>query len=309
MDAINRNPAASGKPVIAGSPRVRYNSAVFSPREIATLPLALARNKARVAWLLLGAWMAAASVLLISCSTLERGVAPPPEIPGATFAGNAACVDCHANYTRVFAASPHARLHAGTAQMAGSSGCESCHGPGSKHIAAGGGRGKFIVNPGKEPQACFACHLEVQAAFNLPQHHPVREGKMNCVQCHDPHGFDIMKPAGGLAMARLNGQCAACHREQTKRVIFEHEAMREGCTTCHAPHGSINRKLLTQADPNLCLRCHAQTNPETITHKPLRGELIIGKKDHTSLINRGTCWTSTCHTSVHGSNVDPYLRY
>jgi hypothetical protein len=23
----------------------------------------------------------------------------------------------------------------------------------------------------------------------------------------------------------------------------------------------------------------------------------------------GTCWTSGCHTAVHGSNVDPRLRY
>jgi hypothetical protein len=23
----------------------------------------------------------------------------------------------------------------------------------------------------------------------------------------------------------------------------------------------------------------------------------------------GTCWTSGCHTAIHGSNVDPRLRY
>ena len=123
----------------------------------------------------------------------------------------------------------------------------------------GGGRGKFIINPGKEPQACFRCHLEVRAQFHFPQHHPVLEGKMSCVDCHDPHGQDIMKPAGGLAMARLNESCAQCHREQTKPVIFEHPALREGCTSCHDPHGSINAKLLTIRDSNLCLRCHAQT--------------------------------------------------
>jgi len=189
--------------------------------------------------------------------------------------------------------------------MPGSAGCESCHGPGSKHLAVGGGRGKFIVNPGRDPQACFTCHLEVHAAFNLPQHHPVREGKMNCVQCHDPHGADIMKPARGLAMSRVNEQCAACHREQSKRVVFEHEALREGCTTCHQPHGSINQKLLVQPDSNLCLRCHAQVQGPGV--RP--GQLIIGKVNHTPYVSRGSCWTSTCHTAVHGSNVDPYLRY
>jgi hypothetical protein len=23
----------------------------------------------------------------------------------------------------------------------------------------------------------------------------------------------------------------------------------------------------------------------------------------------GTCWTSGCHTAIHGSNIDPRLRY
>ncbi len=184
-------------------------------------------------------------------------------------------------------------------KRAGGVGCEACHGPGSKHVAAGGRR--FIVNPGRDPQACLNCHLEVHAEFNLPQHHPVREGKMNCVQCHDPHGADIMKTSGGLAMARLNEQCAGCHREQSKRVVFEHEALREGCTACHQPHGSVNGKMLVQPDPNLCLRCHAQVQQ--------RGQLFIGKVDHRTLVRRGTCWTSTCHSAVHGSNVDPYLRY
>lgn len=239
-------------------------------------------------------------LLFVSCATVERAVVAPPEIEGATFAGNKACADCHAKYTRVFSASPHSRLYVETARLPGGSGCESCHGPASKHIAAGAGR-KFIFNPGKEPQACFNCHLEIHAEFNLPQHHPVKEGRMNCVQCHDPHGADIMKPARGLAMARANEQCAGCHREQGRRFVFEHEALREGCATCHQPHGSVNSKMLVQADANLCLRCHSQTQQ--------RGRIFIGDEDHTGLLKQGSCWTSGCHTAVHGSNVDRLLRY
>ena len=47
-------------------------------------------------------------------------------------------------------------------------GCESCHGPGSKHIAVGGGRGQFIVNPGKDPSCLPECHLKTHAEFDLP---------------------------------------------------------------------------------------------------------------------------------------------
>jgi predicted CXXCH cytochrome family protein len=245
------------------------------------------------------------AALLNSCASMPRTLSAPLEIPGATYAGNRACSECHSNYVQRFPASPHARIHLSDAAMPGQSGCESCHGPGSKHIAAGGGRGKFIINPGKDPAACLQCHLETRAEFSLAYHHPVSELKMNCVQCHDPHGADIFKTAGGLAMARQNESCAACHREQTRPFVFEHEALREGCTTCHNPHGSVNRKLLTQADPNLCLRCHAQ-NQGLFAGS---GTVLIGTVDHASFLSRATCWASGCHTAVHGSNVDPRLRY
>jgi len=165
-----------------------------------------------------------------------------------------------------------------------------------------GGSAQFIINPGQDPSACFKCHLEVQGEFMLPQHHPVIEGHMNCVQCHDPHGADLFKPAGGLAMAQANENCAQCHQDQTRPFVFEHDAMREGCVTCHNPHGSINQKLLVASDPNLCLRCHAQT-------QAVNQRIYIGNIDHTVLLQSGTCWTAGCHTAVHGSNVDPRLRY
>jgi DmsE family decaheme c-type cytochrome len=158
------------------------------------------------------------------------------------------------------------------------------------------------VNPGKDPSACFQCHVNVHSEFSLPQHHPVLEKKMNCVQCHDPHGMDIMKPARGLAMARLNESCAQCHREQSKPVAFEHEALREGCTICHQPHGSINAKLLVARDNNLCLRCHAQSPGPS-------GKLYIGQVDHTANVRLGACYSAGCHSAIHGSNTDRRLLY
>jgi predicted CXXCH cytochrome family protein len=245
---------------------------------------------------------AVAALLLSSCSTMEDTVVAPPAVEGAHYVGNAACADCHTNIARVFPLGPHARYYKkDNPQWAAMAGCESCHGPGSKHVAAGGGRDRFIVNPGRNPAACFQCHLETHAEFRLPNHHPVIEARMNCVQCHDPHGKDIQKPSGGLAMARLNESCAPCHRDQSRPFVFEHEALREGCTTCHNPHGSVNAKMLVERDVNLCLKCHSQVQ------RP--GEIVIGKEDHAFYVQAGACFSAGCHPAVHGSNVSPKLRY
>ncbi len=243
------------------------------------------------------------AAFLVSCAAGGRTVVRPPLIEGASFVGNQACRDCHTNIVRDFPMSAHARVHFPGAKLAGQTGCEACHGPGSLHITAGGGR-QNIINPGKDPAACLSCHLDIEMEFRLPHRHPVMEGRMNCVQCHDPHGRDIMKPAGGLAMARVNQQCAGCHQEQSKLHVFEHEALREGCTACHRPHGSVNAKMLLERDMNLCLKCHAQTpGPGAV------GDLYIGKVPHGAYLRQGTCWSAGCHSAVHGSNINPRLRY
>lgn len=236
----------------------------------------------------------------VACSTTNnRGIVMPPAIPGATYVGSDACGQCHDQIDKNFSTSFHASLiTAGPNPM--NVGCESCHGPASVHVESGGAI-RTIVNPSRNPESCFTCHTQLRSQFSLPNRHPVVEGRIGCSACHDPHrGDGVLGRASSLMSA--NDNCKECHKAQRGPHIFEHEALREGCTTCHSPHGSVNQKLLTERNAILCLKCHfqQQTGP---------GRIAIGAIDHTSFLSRGTCWSAGCHEAVHGSQVSASLRF
>lgn len=216
-------------------------------------------------------------------------------IEGATYVGSETCATCHEAESHEWMLSTHARI---SIPMEGVQieGCEMCHGPGSMHVDAGGGKGVKIINPSKDPAACYACHMDKKAEFMLPFHHPVQEGHMSCTDCHSPHGPEA-RPWSATSRADINEKCVTCHKEQQGPFVWEHEAMDEGCTSCHQVHGSVNDKMLVARDSNLCLRCHTQTAFPT-----------IGDRGHGAFLPRGTCFSGGCHVAVHGSNFDEHLR-
>jgi predicted CXXCH cytochrome family protein len=254
---------------------------------------------------------------LLSCQTVHRAVVELPQVPGAKYIGSKECEQCHDKLYREFATADHARLIA-RGPNAINAGCESCHGPCSLHSESGGevkppysftaGRpssssygARLAVEPPRSTEtACFQCHTQVRGQFNLPSHHPVPEGKLTCTDCHPPHsGFAYA--GGSTALLSQNESCFRCHPSQRGPYVFEHEASREGCTICHVAHGSVNAKLLTVRDANLCMKCHFQ--------QVSGGKLLIGGSDHTLRVQEGTCWTAGCHEAVHGSRVSPSLRF
>jgi len=244
------------------------------------------------------------ALALISCGTLTHPIMAPPTIPGATFVGSKACADCHETLVRDFKTADHSRLMA-KGKNAENAGCESCHGPGSLHVSSGGGT-HTIINPRKDPETCFQCHLEIRAKFSLPYRHAVLEGRIGCGDCHNPHKGSIFKGGGATNLMGKNETCFQCHTAQRGPFVFEHEAMREGCVTCHDPHGSVNQKLLVARNQMLCYRCHFQQqnaptrSPKTLYH---------GLDDHAPDVPQGTCWSGGCHEAIHGSQVNSHLRY
>jgi len=249
---------------------------------------------------------AALTLVLISCGTLSQPIMAPPSIPGATFVGTKACADCHADLVRDFKTAGHSRLMA-KGKNAEAAGCESCHGPGSLHVSSGGGA-KTIVNPRKDPQTCFQCHLEIRAKFNLPYRHPVLEGRLSCGDCHNPHKGSMVKGGGATNIMGKNDVCFQCHTAQRGPFVFQHEAIREGCTTCHDPHGSVNQKQLVARNQILCLKCHFQQQ-QVPGRTSTPGALNIGNDNHATNVSQGTCWSGGCHEAVHGSQVNSHLRY
>lgn len=263
---------------------------------------------------------ASAMVLIlavISCRTASTTTVELPNIPGAKYIGSKECEQCHDTIYRDFATADHATLMA-AGPNAKNAGCESCHGPCSLHSDSGGetkppysftaGRARtgsygaaLPVQPARATETvCFQCHGDVRGQFMLASHHPVPEGRISCTGCHPPHKGSIHK-GGGTALLSQNDMCLSCHPQQRGPYAFEHDATREGCTTCHNPHGSVNAKLLSVRDANLCLKCHFQ--------QVQGGKLLIGGSDHTLRVQQGTCWSAGCHEAVHGSRVSPSLRF
>ena len=260
-------------------------------------------------------------MVAVSCTTVRRTVVELPSVPGAEYVGSKECQQCHDKIYRDFITSAdHARLMTPGPNAFGV-GCESCHGPCSLHVQSGAEvKPPYILTGGRpgtnlrgatpalpagriKENVCLDCHLDVRGQFNLPSHHPVSEGKMNCTDCHSPHKGSI-HIGGGTSILDANESCFRCHAAQRGPHVFEHEAMREGCVVCHAPHGSVNAKLLTVRNANLCLKCHFQ--------RVSGGTILIGGADHSRFAQRlqqGTCWTAGCHEAVHGSRVDSSLRF
>lgn len=246
---------------------------------------------------------------LVSCTISPDLSSGFPQNGEAKLIGNQACKECHLQQSDWFEANPHSFIQAHQVFEEGKDpekrevSCESCHGAGSLHaLASGSPSSETITNPGQNPEICFSCHIDVQSQFSMPHHHRVNEGRVNCIDCHDPHGADPFRRSGNLSSNNSDTSCAACHSEQQQTYVFEHEALREGCVSCHSPHGSIHPKMLTERDANLCLKCHSQMQLSG-------GDLMIGSVSHRTYLSQGTCWSAGCHTAVHGSNINSRLLY
>lgn len=245
-------------------------------------------------------------LFLVGCVIADRTVVAPPQIAGAKYVGSKECAQCHEDQTGHFEGATHSKMALKDAKGI-DIGCESCHGPASLHVKAGGSK-DTIINPNKSPEACFTCHLDKRGEFSLPHAHPVLSGQVTCNDCHNPHKGHVVNRSGA-ELETPNETCTKCHTAQKGPFLFKHNAMVEGCTTCHNPHGTVNQKMLLARDANLCLKCHLE-HPATLAGGVIGdGKIIAGGEDHRTRLQNGTCWVAGCHEDVHGSNASKAMRY
>jgi DmsE family decaheme c-type cytochrome len=280
--------------------------------------------------------------------------AKPVNPDDATYVGSQVCTGCHANQSARFGQTVMGKIFLKNPRNAQEkAGCETCHGPGSAHVAAGGGRGvggmisfraddptrtaednnaiclqchekgrrtlwrgsthetrglactnchvvmtnvtpKFQLAKLTESDTCFQCHKNKRAEIWRSSHMPIREGKMTCSSCHNPHGSYA---EALLNEATVNDNCYRCHAEKRGPFLWEHPPVRESCLNCHDPHGSINDFLLKISRPRLCQQCHAN-----LTGHP-------GNPRNPTSVYAFNRECQNCHSQHHGSNSPSGSRF
>ena len=192
---------------------------------------------------------------------------------------NERCLTCHAGGTQHMNAinSVHSKNDVS---------CVSCHSP--HHATAS----EFLLVKA-QPELCYGCHLQQKAQFEMPFHHRVNEGLIQCSDCHNVHG--TVGPKQVRTSSTQDAVCFKCHIDKQGPFVYEHAPIKvDGCQSCHLTHGGPNPHMLKLSNVNLlCLQCHTTSSFSSAPGAP-------------SFHNQASLFQSCllCHSQIHGSNFD-----
>jgi DmsE family decaheme c-type cytochrome len=239
--------------------------------------------------------LAGAAVAALGMMSAGMASAEPP--------GPEVCKGCHEAQFDTFTSSVHGK--AGHPRSpASNGGCFACHGDGTEHVKAGGGRGVGgIVNPAspkltgaEKDRICLTCHESNRhlAFWDSGKH---RKNDVSCTNCHSTHGdrdtlLKIKNPeiAPFKTTVRVPQQevCFTCHRDIRGLVSRpSHHPIVEGkvkCTSCHNPHGALSPAMVNaESIKELCTTCHAdKRGPFMFEHPPVEESCLNCHNPHGS---------------------------
>jgi predicted CXXCH cytochrome family protein len=239
-----------------------------------------------------------------------------PSIEGAEIAGTETCVACHDDIQGSFGSSAHLAM-----ARQRTAACESCHGPGSKHVESASA--DDILNAAtlrsyssaQRSQMCLSCHARDVGTFWRSDH---ANAGVSCWSCHadalhtatdatddenageredwqriKPVDLDhtrvtsLAEPRPGSAAAEF---CYQCHSEVKGEYALQyHHPVPEGrmvCTDCHSVHGEA-KDGFNDAGGERCLSCHSEIGgPWVFEHLALEDGCLPCHQPHGSTVDK-----------------------
>jgi DmsE family decaheme c-type cytochrome len=277
---------------------------------------------------------------------LTQGAESEP--PGGEYIGSEMCMTCHQDLEEDYQHTVHFRIAQNPRNELEGLGCESCHGPGSRHLedqknpyglvnfgkksktslalqnqaclqchqkSHSGWLGsiheqkslacaechqvmekvsdKFLLAKSNQSDLCGSCHRSQKAKTLKSYHMAIRDGKLECSSCHNPHGTPNDRQ---LLAHSVNETCFQCHADKRGPYLWQHPPVLENCSNCHDPHGTSHAKMLVTQETRLCQSCHVATRHPTQPQDP--AALFVFNRSCTN-----------CHSQIHGSNHPSGVRF
>ena len=227
---------------------------------------------------------------LLSLTTLASAQENPNSLgalveAGGNYMGVEVCKACHPTQHTQMLNESHGQASDSRTPFAAND-CESCHGPGEKHVSVIKGglvafAGKYASPVEAQNTMCLQCH---QGGAMIPWHDSLHEiEQVSCSACHSMH-----KPSKVMDRSTEAEGCYQCHnnvRAQTYQMSGH--GIREGkvvCSDCHASHGSNGPFMLKQLSLNdNCYDCHAEKRgPFLWEHYPVTEDCSLCHRTHGS---------------------------
>jgi len=246
----------------------------------------------------------AVGLMVSSGFATVQAAGPGPEV----------CKNCHTDKAQSYQDSVHGQK--GNARGPSNAGeCSACHGDGTEHVKAGGGRGVGgIKNPGSKTMSpdeknatCMTCHAGGSKRTHWEGSTHQTRGTA-CTSCHTMHSKDKV-----LTKITQPEVCFACHKQQRTEVnrTFRHPILegKVACSDCHNAHGSIGRALMKRDSvTDTCYQCHAEKRgPFVHAHEPVNEDCSLCHNPHGTVADsmlkvRPPFLCHQCHTP-HGGVI------